>query len=237
MADADLARAAQALIEGDATLAMQHYSLGALSLEDQLAMATDPRVLGAQQEAGDFPYVLSNALQFPYLDGMTFACALYENGGWEAIDAAYDQPPVSTVEIIFPEKYAAGFTPSIPDPVGGPGEGWELLRQTSFGALDLLTLFSAPGDDQAAALSDPRERVAAWAGGTVSVWTQGEATAVGIALVGTGEGTALCDSMNEWSKAAYEDPTNVVIVCDGDQVRVGIAPTPETSTAIATGQS
>ena len=65
-ADPEIIRAEQALIEGDATLGMQQFSLGALGFDEQLAMLTDPRILGAQQEAGEFPYVLSSGLQLPY---------------------------------------------------------------------------------------------------------------------------------------------------------------------------
>ena len=44
-ADPERARALQALIEGDATLGMQQFSLGALDLMDQFGMLLDPRVV------------------------------------------------------------------------------------------------------------------------------------------------------------------------------------------------
>ena len=241
MADPDHARAAQALIEGDATLAMQQFSLGALDLQDQLGMAMDPRILGAQQEAGEFPYVLSDGLQFPYLEGMNFVCGLFSSGGWKAVNSAYDDVPASTAEILFPERYAAGIAPVHPNPNGAPGTGWELLREVTFGAVDLLNLFSAPGDSPKVALSDPRGRVEAWGGGMATVWVQGELTAVGLALVDrrVAPSPILCDSITEWETAAFgDDPNNLVaIVCDGRQVRVGIAPDAETADLIADGRS
>lgn len=249
LADPDHARAALALIEGDATLGMQQFSLGALDLQDQLGMAMDPRILGAQLEAGEFPYVLSNGLQFPYLDGMNFVCSLFASGGWEAVDSAYDNVPASTAEILFPERYAAGTAPVDPDPNGAPGTGWEMLREVSFGAADLLNLFSAPGDSPEAALSDPRARVDAWGGGKATVWIQGELTAVGLALVDRGAESSpiLCDSITEWEAAAFgANPDNrldnrpdvrIVIVCEERQVRVGMAPDAETAGIIAAGRS
>jgi hypothetical protein len=255
-ADPEIIRAQQALIEGDATLGMQQFTLGALGFEEQMAMLMDPRVLGAQQEAGDFPYVLSSGLQLPYVEGMSFTCALYADGGWEAVDAAYDDPPTNTSQVLFPERYVLDRTEAIdPEPTGSPGSGWESLRQVGFGAVDLLMLFSAPGDDTGAALSDPRERARGWGGGQVEVWSRGSDTAVGISLVDIGEGTeSLCDSMVTWELAAFADHDEVdqsgqeelahsgdgraaVVVCDGPEVRIGIGPDLATARSVAGGRS
>ena len=42
---------------------------------------------------------------FPYLRGMVFCVKLTNEGGWKAIDEAYKNPPVSTEQILHPEKY------------------------------------------------------------------------------------------------------------------------------------
>jgi len=250
-ADPEIARAQQALIEGDATLGMQQFSLGALSFEEQLSMLTDPRLLGAQQEAGEFPYVLSNAVQLPYLEGMSFTCALYSSGGWDAVDLAYDDPPTNTSQILFPERFIVDRVEAVdPEPPGSPGRGWESLRQVGFGAVDLLMLFSAPGGDPGANLSQPRERARAWAGGQAEVWSRGEDTAVGISLVDSGEATnALCESMISWGLAAFPDSRELnqspvglphagedrvaVILCAGSEVHIGIAPGLDSARAVA----
>jgi hypothetical protein len=255
-ADPELIRAQQALIEGDATLGMQQFTLGALGFEEQMAMLMDPRLLGAQQEAGDFPYVLSNGLQLPYVEGMSFTCALFAGGGWEAVDAAYDDPPTNTAQILFPERYLLDrIEPVAPESLGSPGTGWESLRQVGFGAVDLLMLFSAPGDDPGAALANPREQARAWGGGRAEVWSRGSDTTVGISLFDVGEGSEpLCGSMVAWELAAFPahdemDPGNqeelvhsgsgrtAVVVCDGSNVRIGIAPDLETARSVAAGRS
>ena len=254
--DPEIIRAQQALIEGDATLGMQQFSLGALGLDEQLAMLTDPRLLGAPLEAGRFPYVLSNGLQLPYIEGMSFTCALYADGGWAAVDAAYDDPPTNTSQILFPERYLVERVEAAdPGPLEDPGAGWDPVRVTGFGAVDLLMLFSAPGDDPTAALNDPRERARAWAGGLVGVWSRDADTVAGISLVDNGEGSeSLCDSMVTWEMAAFpnaddqplrgteqlahsSDGRSAVIACEGDDVRIGIGPDLDTSRTVASGRS
>jgi hypothetical protein len=237
-ADPEKARAIQALIEGDATLGMQQFSLGSLDLIDQFGMILDPRLAASQADLEDVPYLLSNGLQLPYLEGMSFACSLYDDGGWAAVDAAYDTPPTTTAEILFPELYEEGWQPRTPSGVGTPGEGWSELRTVGFGAIDLLNLFSAPGDDPTAALSDVRERVRSWGGGTATVWAQGANTSVLLNLVDSDAGSpSLCESVSDWAAIAFDDGAPLVIDCDGDFVQLAIAPDLSTAELLVTERS
>ncbi len=138
--------------------------------------------------------------------------------------------------------------------LGGPGTGWREERSQTFGAADLMFLFEAPGDDTNAALSDPMGRAAAWAGGIVTQWSMGSATATGISLVQrAGASTSLCDSVAAWYAATLDVPAPTLtgratrtfvfaaapghqaaeLQCAGNDVRVGIAPDAATATAIA----
>ena len=239
-ADPERGRAIQALIEGDATLGMQQFSLGALDLMDQFGMMLDPRVAASQADLADFPYILSNGLQLPYLEGMSFACALYAEGGWERVDQAYANPPDTTAEILFPELYLEDWSPSQPVAGGDPGADWTLLDSIGsqgtigFGAIDLLTIFSAPGDDTNAALDGARERVEAWGGGLARLWSQGEQSAVLISLVDSNAGEfRLCQSMLDWEGAAFPSgEAGVLVECDGDNVMVAIGPDEATASSL-----
>lgn len=238
--DADAARAALAIIEGDASLSMQHFAFGALDLTDQMAIATDPTMLGQQAELAGYPAYLQRDLVFPYVEGLGFACDLYGAGGWAEIDRAYEAPPTTTAQVLWPERHRAGEGAVRPADLPGPGSPWSHAREDTLGAADLLWLFSAPGDDAAAALDDPRERAAAWAGGTVDVWTNGDATAVGIALVQRPGEQDLCGSVDAWYSAAFDGQPaatqgtealvhdgaaqDAVLTCDAGDVRLGIAP-------------
>lgn len=45
------------------------------------------------------------AIWVPYSDGPTFVEARYDRGGWDAVDAAFESPPISTEQVIHPERY------------------------------------------------------------------------------------------------------------------------------------
>jgi hypothetical protein len=156
------------------------------------------------------------------------------NPVWAAIDAAYDAPPTTSAEVLWGEPVEPASTAS----VGAPA-GFEELTNTTFGAAQLLWLLEAPGGEPEAALDDADGRARAWAGGEVTVWGRGDDSAVGVALVDGGQGSApLCDTVSEWFDASYADgevaddgsPTSfdggssaAGLRCDGDDVVLAIA--------------
>ena len=100
----DRVLAASALVEGDATLVMNRYLLGEMSasvLKESLsgALTTDVRQLAAA------PRFLRESLVFPYLRGQEFCQALYEQGGWTKLAAAFQHPPSSTAQILHPALF------------------------------------------------------------------------------------------------------------------------------------
>lgn len=234
----DAAFAAQALVEGDATLVMQTYTLAVLSSAEQDQLAADAAELAARSQLpADFPHVLRRSLDFPYREGATFVGALHESGGWPGVDRAYDNPPTSTLQILRPRLFltgrGAGVDPRDPTP---PGAGWHRADHLAVGAADLLFLFEAPGDDPTRALNDPLSSATAWRGGEAVLWTRGNATAVGVALEGQ---PRLCQAMDRWYQAAFADADrrqtegqvrfdgsdqDAVLSCRGGQVRLGMAP-------------
>ena len=57
---------------------------------------------------------------FPYAYGDDFVMELYDIGGWELVNECYSNPPLTTMQILHPDKYLAGiwyskvYAPTIP---------------------------------------------------------------------------------------------------------------------------
>jgi hypothetical protein len=227
--DADAALGALAVIEGDATLLMQRWSTRHLSLADQLLGLLGADVVGAQAMFATVPHHLQQELLFPYTAGLDYVCAIHREGGWAAVDAAYEQPPATSLEILRPDL--DGFSAATPPALAPPADGEEVLAAT-FGAAPLQWLFEAPGGDPARGLETPAARATAWGGGEVRVWEIGGEgrTATGLTLVDRGEGPPLCDSVTRWHAAAFPDQQTATAV-DTTWFR-GAGPGGETVTAV-----
>jgi hypothetical protein len=102
--DSDAELAAHALIEGDATLAMTLYMIK----NPLVALAFTRSLSGlsaASKEFNDAPRALRDTLIFPYSQGAEWATNVYKRGGWKTVSAAYAKLPLSTEQILHPEKY------------------------------------------------------------------------------------------------------------------------------------
>jgi hypothetical protein len=245
--DADAALAALAVVEGDASLVMNLWALEHVPLTDQLAALGDPDVATAQAALGRVPHYLQRALLSPYTDGLDWVCDRWLEGGWDAIDAAYADPPTTTAEVLFGEPVATATTAGFGRPAG-----FSTVGSTTVGAAPLLWLFEAPGGDPDRALDEPRARAAAWGGGAARIWERSDETAVGLALVdrSTPGAPPLCGSVGDLYAAAVPAARELaaesgrvwrgsdgvaVLRCDGDDVVLAVAPDLVTATAIVGG--
>jgi hypothetical protein len=101
----DATLALKALIEGDATVAMEQYAPMSVDLKDPRAAYYMER---AESTYGAFPVALEEEFAFPYEAGQPFVEALLTQGGWQAVNGAYSHPPTTTEQVLHPEKYRAG---------------------------------------------------------------------------------------------------------------------------------
>lgn len=240
-ADADLA--GLAVIEGDATVATAVYGARHIGPLDALSTLGDlGSVVDSERQLAALPPYLRSQLLFPYATGLEFVCGLYEEGGWDAVDAAYERSPASTAQILFPERYGETQPVEPPGP-GDLGRPWRGELRTTLGAAQLLWLFEAPGGDPERALEDPMAAVAPWAGSELTVWSADERTAVGVSLAARPAEGDLCRSITQWYAAAFPDARrqdttfdgprqDAVIACEGDNVRLGIGPDVRTAQAL-----
>lgn len=106
---------------------------------------------------------------FPYSVGTQFANVLFQAGGWKAVDQAYANPPVSSEQIMHPERYPADapIAVTLPDLLPVLGEGWELLDQDTLGEWHTLLLLTSGVDPQARQVVESAMPAAAGWGGDI----------------------------------------------------------------------
>jgi len=145
----------------------QYFDLGSLPLEEEdnsdLSIAVLSLVQGIymwtilndneredlSQELEEFtseafdaaPRFIQENLTFPYESGVSFVMALFEQGGWEAIDQAYSDLPQSTEQILHTEKYLDERDEpqaiTMPDLQSALGTGWSQLDSDVLGELNI----------------------------------------------------------------------------------------------------
>ena len=168
--DQDLARIA--LPEGDATLAMSLWESKNLSLADLLSLAVDSSGGGQADQLAAAPAILRETLLFPYEDGLSFVRGIYDEGGWDAVNKLYANPPDSTSQILHPDLYASRVKPvalTVPAVPAALGSGWKLTMQDTLGELQLriwLEGESPTAAETAAATSATSE----WGGDRVGLY-------------------------------------------------------------------
>ena len=172
--DAELAR--ESVSEGSAMAAMLDYSLREThkSIRD-LPDVTAAMRAGALQEMDSdenlvkAPIVIRDGLLFPYLAGIRFSQQfLKAHTGWADLKLLFENPPVSSQQILHPELYAKGVKPEkvvLPDWKAVAPASWKLLEENvmgEFGVEEVLKQFV--GQDRADSISPM------WAGDRYAVF-------------------------------------------------------------------
>jgi hypothetical protein len=171
--DSERCAAVQALLEGDASLMeLQWFSV----------YATQQDFSDMQEYFQDYaspvfdnaPAFIQADLLFPYLAGQAFVDYFYQNGGWGAVDLIYKDPPVSTEQILHPERYpqVKSVPVEIPDITSTMGSGWREVDSDTLGEW-YTYLVLAHGIEPHTRLDESQARDAAdgWAGDTYAVYT------------------------------------------------------------------
>jgi hypothetical protein len=137
----DRALAQLALIEGDAVSVQTAWTaanLTAQELGELFAASLDPKAIEALRSA---PAYLRETVLFPYQDGLNFVNRLIASGGYDAVDAAFANPPTSTEQILHPTTSSRRDTPievELPgDLAKTMGAGWSEIEQDTLGELIL----------------------------------------------------------------------------------------------------
>jgi Zn-dependent peptidase ImmA (M78 family) len=96
--DDDASFAATCLVEGDAVLASENWLTKYMDPEDMLDMQMDSGDYSTEVLDSAPPYIYESLL-FPYMEGAEFVREVYDEGGWDAINRAYSEPPSTTEQI------------------------------------------------------------------------------------------------------------------------------------------
>ena len=106
------------------------------------------------------PKVIQKAALFPQREGVDFVAELFGRDGWEGVSAAYRNPPISTEQVMHPEKYFDGEEPRrapVPNIADDIGRGWTQVNANVMGEFLIRTYLEEHIDQVQAA-----EAAAGW---------------------------------------------------------------------------
>jgi hypothetical protein len=162
----DGATARLAVMEGQATWLMSEYLARKMgqSLKDSPGLVSMMSSM-SESATGQFPVFesaplyLRTTLVFPYTKGMLFQNAVFQRDGIAAFAEVFQKPPVSTQQIIHPDKYFAGVNPTVPDlPDPHLPRGYKDLVGGTLGELEHSILIEQYKGKEAAAEIAPHWR-------------------------------------------------------------------------------
>jgi len=168
--------AIQALVEGDASLTELNWFFAHGTPDDQAEIMEFYNNLDTPI-FDSAPEFITLDFTFPYQYGYTFVEHLYDIGGWGTVDRAYDEIPLSTEQIIHPERYPDDkpIEVQLPELSDVLGAEWEELDRGTMGEW-YTYLILAKGLDQDARLSESEAENAAegWGGDAYVVYQPDE---------------------------------------------------------------
>jgi len=206
-------QAALGMVEGNATYFMLVYAQRYLTIEEQLEIG-----LQAPPSTEGIPAFILEMQSWPYTAGLSFVQALEARGGIEAVNRAFTRLPVSTEQIIHPERYPN----DVPRPVDVPdlapelGRGWTDLDVMGLGEAFLSIMLGLELDRTAADAA-----AAGWDGGIYRAWVNGERVAVVLSTVWDRpeDASEFAAAMSEYLGDRDERSATVLPV-DGNRVEV-----------------
>jgi hypothetical protein len=186
----ELGRTLSCVVEGDATVASFRY------MTQVYGPTWLSRVVGANpagRDEPDVPEVVRRSMAFNYRECLIFVTAVLARTGWDGVNKLYEQPPVSTEQILHPNRFFNNEAPQdviTTNLLESLGSGWKKLESTVFGEFDVYNyLLAAKGPDTTVARgaeTDAASAAEGWGGGRLSLYSQknknGQNVVVHIAL-------------------------------------------------------
>ena len=168
--DRDLARTS--LAEGDAMIVTNAWTTRFMTMKDALDLLAQSQSDPSTAQLAAAPAILRGNLMFPYEQGLAFVQRIYDQGGWPAVNALYENPPNSSSQILHPELYTSGVQPvtvKLPAVPSSLGSGWKLSGQDTMGEYQ-LGLWLQGEHPTAAEKSAAESAVSTWAGDRIGLY-------------------------------------------------------------------
>ena len=200
-----------AVIEGDATEATSLFSLEELNSGErdvQSASASNEETSRSADSSARsaIPQFLRDLSRFPYDYGSTFLSSLLGDAAsgpepekdWQAVNYTYVNPPDSTEQVYFPEKYLIDMPLEVAHHVADLPD-YELVETDTWGAAGFAVIF-----DQVLGREGPtRPAVEGWGGDRYSLWFNGSDVAMALTYRGDEDSDAeeLATALREYISA------------------------------------
>jgi hypothetical protein len=213
--DSERCAAVQALLEGDASQ---------LELEWFNNFSTNQDLIDIQNFYAEYespvydraPAFLKEDFIFPYTYGQAFVEYLYNLGGWQAINDAYKNVPITTEQIIHPERYPDDKPENIDIPDLTPllGEDWIEIDRGVMGEWYTF-LILAHGLNPEARLADFEAQAASdgWEGDTYAVYFNEQSGSIVLVMHTSWESVndagQFYNAFNKHTTARFGAPTDV----------------------------
>ncbi|WP_276299823.1 Hvo_1808 family surface protein [Halorussus lipolyticus] len=142
----ELHNAKDGIIEGDGNYVDYLYSQKCNNEWNGDCLTPDSGSGSSSGLANIGPYLIKFQ---PYSDGPAFVKQIHQQGGWEAVNEVYQNPPASTEQVIHPDKYGED-TPANFSIENKATNGWERLKLDgrpnygSVGEAGMLAMFMYP---------------------------------------------------------------------------------------------
>lgn len=176
----DSVAAVHALGEGDATLAMLLEKSRGEPIPDAFFESFETLLReGNRRVIGDrAPRALADALVEPYIEGLRFVRDRYATGGWDAVDAAWRDPPITTEQLLHPAKYVAREPPLPMSRVSVGPHGFVELTSGIVGELDLRDWLATYVE-----LGEARTYAKGWGQGRTELFGRGDEHALRLRIL------------------------------------------------------
>jgi hypothetical protein len=163
------------LSEGSAEFIGQRYE-ASLPDDERRELLAEQAAFGADVDISGIPFFLFDNLTAPYAEGPELIAAILAEGGQPALDAAFDDPPITSEQFLEPDTYLEAEGPVAVQPPTADGPE---IERGAYGALFWRSLFFVEVAPQVAARA-----VEGWGGDTGVLYDDGDQKCVRVNLVG-----------------------------------------------------